>query len=193
MLTWRLKTLWWFSKPEITDIGSYSVQLFEDVDGSGFLNHSVETFIKSLKIAGDKRLHCLTPLPSAMGPVIGQHIKLYVVQHETLFSDNGLNAPSNTPWVWWSLRCNKWKHLFYFTACPRSGMARAGGGRAMPTYPMWYASLTVLKYKSVKSVIKSLKFVINNAFRKIFATKSCDIANCYRHYTGIKRIAPNST
>jgi len=28
-----------------------------------------------------------------------------------------------------------------------------------------------------KSVIKSLEFVINNAFRKIFATKSCDIAN----------------
>ena len=28
-----------------------------------------------------------------------------------------------------------------------------------------------------KSVIKSLEFVINNAFRKIFATKSCDIVN----------------
>jgi len=28
-----------------------------------------------------------------------------------------------------------------------------------------------------KSVIKSLEFVINNAFRKIVATKSCDIAN----------------
>jgi len=28
-----------------------------------------------------------------------------------------------------------------------------------------------------KSVIKSLEFVVNNAFRKIFATKSCDIAN----------------
>ena len=28
-----------------------------------------------------------------------------------------------------------------------------------------------------KSVIKSLEFVINNVFRKIFATKSCDIAN----------------
>ena len=28
-----------------------------------------------------------------------------------------------------------------------------------------------------KSVTKSLEFVINNAFRKIFATKSCDIAN----------------
>ena len=27
------------------------------------------------------------------------------------------------------------------------------------------------------SLIRSLKFVINNAFRKIFATKSCDIAN----------------
>jgi len=28
-----------------------------------------------------------------------------------------------------------------------------------------------------KSVIKSLEFVINNAFRKIIATTSCDIAN----------------
>jgi len=28
-----------------------------------------------------------------------------------------------------------------------------------------------------KSVIKSLKFVINSTFRKIFATKSCGIAN----------------
>ena len=28
-----------------------------------------------------------------------------------------------------------------------------------------------------ESVIKSLEFVINGAFRKIFSTKSCDIAN----------------
>ena len=28
-----------------------------------------------------------------------------------------------------------------------------------------------------KSVIRSFEYVLNNAFRKIFATKSCDIAN----------------
>jgi len=37
LLTWRLKTLWRFSKPKTTDIGSYSVQLFEDLLGVRFL------------------------------------------------------------------------------------------------------------------------------------------------------------
>jgi len=36
LLTWRLKTLWRFSKPKITDIGPYSVQLFEDLTGVRF-------------------------------------------------------------------------------------------------------------------------------------------------------------
>jgi len=31
LLTWRLETLWWSSELEINDIGSYSVQLFEDL------------------------------------------------------------------------------------------------------------------------------------------------------------------
>ena len=39
-------------------------------------------------------------------------------------------------------------------------------------FTLWYKACL-----ANKSVIKSLEFVINNAFRKIFATKACDIAN----------------
>jgi len=40
----------------------------------------------------------------------------------------------------------------------------------------WIRLLSSIGSRS-KSVIRSFEYVLNNAFRKIFATKSCDIAN----------------